>query len=322
MESSLCPFCHSQDSTILFDTNTECSRYYIIQCRQCTLARTFPFPTNHILHIHDSTQYYGEKKNKFIPIFQNIRDRLSKIRARSYLSMLPKSGKRPRILDIGCAEGRLLQSFLSRGCDCYGVEHPLYPEKRFLNSDKIKYFVGDLESLDLEDRSFHIIILWHVLEHMDNPDSIISRVRDLLAPEGIFVLAVPNFSSVEIKIFKQLWFHLDLPWHKYHFTKKSLRYVTGKNNFEIIKSSSFCIEQSVFGLLQSILNALRWPKNQLYEAMKGNIYYRSALLLIIQSFIGISILLPCFLISYINSMRENGSVLKLTLTKMPENDRS
>lgn len=322
MDSGSCPLCHSQDSTVLFDAETEHSKFYIVQCGQCNLVRTLPFPNDNVLNIHSKSQYYGEKESKFLPVLQVIRDRLSKIRAKKYLSMLKESVKRPRILDIGCAEGRLLNSFLEYECECYGVEHPSYPKKRFLNPDKIKYLVGDLESLDLKKRSFDIIILWHVLEHMDNPDAVISRVYDLLAPNGILILAVPNFSSIEAKAFKHFWFHLDVPWHKYHFTKKSLHYLIGKNHFEEIKSTTFCIEQGVYGLLQSGLNKVGWPKNELYEALKGNFHFNSALSLIIQISFGISILAPCFMISFLTSGMGNGSVLSLMLRKMRENNRS
>lgn len=322
MDFGSCPLCHSQDSTVLFDAETKHLKFFIVQCRKCNLARTFPVPDDDILNIHSKSQYYGEKESKFIPVLQRIRERLSKIRARKYLSMLPGSINRPRILDIGCAEGRLLSSFLEYHCECYGVEHPSYPGKRFLNPDKIKYLVGDLESLDLEDGSFHIIILWHVLEHVDKPDEVIKKVYDLLALDGIFILAVPNFSSLEAKVFRHSWFHLDIPWHKYHFTKKSLRYLTEKNNFQEIKSTTFCIEQSVYGLLQSVLNIMGWPRNELYEAMKGSFRLNRALLLFLQSVIGVSILVPCFMFSFLTSITGDESVLSLILQKIPENKRS
>lgn len=310
-----CPLCDFKDSSILFDIKTDHSKFYIIQCRQCNLARTFPMPDDDILDAHSESHYYGEKKNKFLPILQHVRDRLSKIRVRSYLSKIPASVKRPKILDIGCAEGRLLKAFYKSGCDCYGVEHSSYPEKRFINPDKIKYFVGDLKSHNLKNESFNIIILWHVLEHLDNPNFVISNIYDLLTPDGILILAVPNMSATEARVFKQSWFHLDVPWHKYHFTKNSLQYVTEKNKFKIVKNSNYCIEQSIFGLLQSVLNNIGWPRNELYEAMKGNIRYKRIASLFIQSIIGVSILIPCFIISSLFSRTENGSVLRLILRK-------
>ncbi len=315
MDSVSCPLCHSQDSRVLFNTKTTHSRFDILQCQECGLARTFPFPNDDILHLHDTIQYYGKKESKFIPIFQNIRDGLSKIRARKYLSMIPTSIQRPKVLDIGCAEGRLLSSFLEYGCDCYGIEHPLYPKQRFLNSNRIQYFVDDLELLDLEERSFNIIILWHVLEHLDNPYAIISRVYDLLASDGFLVLAVPNLSSIESRVFRQSWFHLDIPWHKYHFTKRSLRYLLEKNHFEIIDMTTFCIEQGVYGLLQSILNSIGWPRNELYEAMKGYILKGRPLYLIIQLIISAFLIVPCAIIYVITSIIQKGSVLKLVLRR-------
>lgn len=315
MDSALCPLCHCKDLRILFRAETVHSIFCIIQCRQCNLARTYPFPDDDVLHVHDTFCYYGKNESKFIPVLQYIRDRLSKIRARRYLSMISTSIQSPRILDIGCADGRLLNSFLEYGCDCYGVEHLFYPKNRFLNSDRIKYFVGDLESLDLKERSFDIIILWHVLEHMDNPDAVINRVFDLLSPNGLFVLAVPNFSGMDAKIFKQLWFHLNIPWHKYHFTEKFLHCLVEKNSFQIVKSTTFCLEQGIYGIIQSILNFMRWPKNELYEAMKG-IFLRGRLLpLLFQSIIAVILLMPCTLICLIASMRQEGSVLKLILRK-------
>jgi SAM-dependent methyltransferase len=315
MDSASCPLCNSRDSSILFEVKTAHSTFYIVQCRQCNLARTFPFPGDDILNIHNKAQYYGRRESKFVPIFQNIRGRLSKSRARKYLSMIPTSIQRPKVLDIGCSEGRLLSSFLEYGCDCYGIEHTSYPERRFLNRDRIQYFYGDLENLDLEERSFDIIILWHVLEHMDNPKAVIGRAHGLLAPDGILVLAVPNFSSVEARYFKGLWFHLDIPWHKFHFSEKSLNYLIKNRHLQIIQKSTFCLEQGVYGINQSILNYMGWPRNEMYEAMKGNILKGRELNLVAQSIISAFLLLPCVFILLITSIMKKGSVLKIVLKK-------
>ena len=77
---------------------------------------------------------------------------------------------------MGCAEGRLLNAFLAYGCECWGIEHPFYPTRRFLNSDRISYLQGDLQAIDLEKKTFDMIILWHVLEHMDDPVSVMQRL--------------------------------------------------------------------------------------------------------------------------------------------------
>ena len=148
------------------------------------------------------------------------------MRAKYYIHLIPDSNKRLTILDIGCAEGRLLKSFLNYGSECFGVEHPSYPEERFISKDRITYVRNDLDSINLDEGSFDLIFLWHVLEHMDDPSSVIKKLSELLSPEGMLVLAVPNFACPEAHSFKQSWFHLDIPWHKYHFDISSLRYIS------------------------------------------------------------------------------------------------
>lgn len=254
MERPICVLCRSPHSTILFETKTSHSKFKILQCKQCSLVRTFPLPDDNVLKIHDESQYYGERESKFIPFLQDIRCRLSKIRAKQYLSMMPESVQRPKVLDIGCAEGRLLNSFFEFGCDCFGIEHLSYPDERFINKERINYLVGDIDSFDLDKESFDIIIIWHVLEHMDDPDQVMSAIYDILKPSGILIIAVPNYSSPEAKLFQQSWFHLDIPWHKYHFTDRSFRYLIKKNRFKVITGTTFCLEQGIFGIAQSILN--------------------------------------------------------------------
>ena len=238
-----------------------------------------------------------------------------RVRSKHYLSLIPDSTQTPKILDVGCAEGRLLKSFREYGCRCWGIEHPSYPAQRFLDSDRIVYMQGDLHAMNLPEGAFDLIFLWHALEHMDNPQLIMSRLHTLLAPKGTIILAVPNFSSLEARRFKQFWFHLDIPWHKYHFSEKSIKYLIRKTHFRIIQMSTLCFEQGPYGLLQSALNAMGWPKNEFYEALKGNLTHRRPIHIILQLLVGIFLLAPVFFVSLFTSHVGRGPVLKLILKK-------
>jgi 2-polyprenyl-3-methyl-5-hydroxy-6-metoxy-1,4-benzoquinol methylase len=308
-----CPHCAGQDLKILFKAEAFRSTFSILYCLQCGLVSTYPFPDENILHDLYTIQYYGKTKNKFLPFLQNIRDHFSKRRAKRYLSMISDSN--PKVLDIGCAEGRLLNSFFECGCDCCGVEHSSYPKERFINRDRIKYFIGDINSIAFGESRFNIIILWHVLEHMNNPQSVIQKVSDLLSHDGIIIIAVPNFSGVESRMFRQSWFHLDVPWHKYHFTEKFIRDLFEKNDLQRVKATTFCLEQGVFGFLQSLLNSMGWKKNELYEAMKGSLSKTRIIYLAIQAIIFILLFMPSLLISLLTSINGNGSVLMFVLKK-------
>lgn len=311
-----CPLCHGSKTKVLFSTRTPASKFYLVQCRACELTRTFPFPNDDTLRVHDIYSYYGREVNKFSPRVQEIRNLIMRMRAKHYLSLIPNSTQTPKILDVGCAEGRLLKSFLKYGCQCWGIEHPSYPAQRFLDSDRIVYLQGDSHAVNLPEGTFDLIFLWHALEHMDNPQLIMSRLHKLLAPKGAIIVAVPNFSSVEAQRFKQFWFHLDIPWHKYHFNEKSIRYLITKSHLRVIRMSTLCFEQGPYGLLQSILNAMGWPKNEFYEALKGNLTQRRAIHLVIQFFIVMFLLIPVFFISLLASIKGRGPVIKLILRSL------
>jgi 2-polyprenyl-3-methyl-5-hydroxy-6-metoxy-1,4-benzoquinol methylase len=310
-----CPLCNGSKMKLLFSSLIDFSEFHLVQCKTCKLTRTFPFSGDEVLRVHDIHSYYGKDVNKFNPRVQKLRNLIMRMRAKHYLSLIPDSVQPPKILDVGCAEGRLLQSFREYGCRCWGIEHRSYPAQRFLDSERIVYLQGDLHAMNLPEGAFDLIFLWHTLEHMGNPQLVMSRLHTLLAPRGTIIVAVPNFSSMEARKFKQYWFHLDIPWHKYHFNEKSIRYLITKTHYRIIKMSTLCFEQGPYGLLQSTLNAMGWPKNEFYEALKGNLTHRRSIHIIIQLFIGLFLLVPVFFISLLTSYGGRGPVLKLILKK-------
>jgi len=314
-----CPVCGGLKANVLFTTKTPFSEFRIVQCEICGLARTFPLFSDVSLHAQDMGTYYGGGVNKFIPMVQKVRNRIMRLRAKHYLSFIEDSAQTPKILDIGCAEGRLLTAFLGYGCRCWGIEHPSYPAQRFLNRDRIIYLQGEVQGAELPEGAFDLIFLWHTLEHMDDPQLIMSRLYKLLAPKGAIIVAVPNFSSMEARRFKRFWFHLDIPWHKYHFNKRSLGYLTTKSNLIIIKMSTLCLEQGPYGLVQSILNAIGWPHNEFYEVLKGNLNYKRSICFVLQLFMVFFLLIPVFIVSLVTSHKGRGPALKLILKKKETN---
>ncbi len=314
-EFGLCPVCGGVEARVLFSTRTPLSEFRLVRCEVCELTRTFPLPSDKTICVCDPFAYYGRGANKFIPGIQKIRNQIARLRAKSYLSLIPPSIQTRKILDVGCSEGRLLRSFLEYGCQCWGIEHASYPTQRFLNSDRIVYLQGDLQAINLPEGAFDLIFLWHVLEHMDDPELAMNRLSKLVAPGGAMILAVPNFSSMEAKTFKQHWFHLDVPWHKYHFSERSMRHLIAINHLRIIAISNLCFEQGPYGLFQSLLNAMGWPHNEFYEALKGNLDHGRYIHFIVQFLIGMFLLAPVFFVSLCTSIGGRGPILKLILKK-------
>jgi SAM-dependent methyltransferase len=69
---------------------------------------------------------------------------------------------------------------------------------------------------------FDVIAMWHCLEHLPNPWTVIQRAAERLAPGGILLVAIPNIESYEFSALGAAWKHLDAPRHLYFYPVESL----------------------------------------------------------------------------------------------------
>ncbi len=51
---------------------------------------------------------------------------------------------------------------------------------------------GDLHSLEFNNNSFDLIYFYHVLEHVSNPDIVLSEISRELNYGGVFFIGLPN----------------------------------------------------------------------------------------------------------------------------------
>jgi SAM-dependent methyltransferase len=123
--------------------------------------------------------------------------------------------------------------------------------------------IGDLAPFDA-------ITMWHTLEHFRDPRSIVARVHDSLAEGGTFIVAVPNAQGLQAKVFRENWFHLDVPRHLYHFDEGSLGALLETSGLRVLNWQHLEIEIDLFGWVQSALNAaLPHQPNALFQSLTG-----------------------------------------------------
>jgi SAM-dependent methyltransferase len=127
--------------------------------------------------------------------------------------LLPQSGSPCRALDIGCGAGQLLVALQRAGWEVEGVEWDRSAAEIARRRSKRTVWAGDFREVDLVPASYHLVVLHHVLEHLDNPLGALRRIRDLLTEGGRAVLIYPNPESLGAKVFREYWFHWDPPRH-------------------------------------------------------------------------------------------------------------
>ncbi len=107
---------------------------------------------------------------------------------------LKKLSGRKKILDAGCADGKLLGPFVKQH-EIWGVDISSRFVK-FAQKRGIKAKIGDLEKrLPFQDRFFDVVVIHHVLEHIMATDIFLAECNRVLKNGGIIFLTFPNVNS-------------------------------------------------------------------------------------------------------------------------------
>lgn len=61
--------------------------------------------------------------------------------------------------------------------------------------------------------SARVVAMWHVLEHLPNPDEALAAAAAHVEPGGLLAIGVPNPRSLQFRLLRSRWAHLDAPRH-------------------------------------------------------------------------------------------------------------
>lgn len=123
------------------------------------------------------------------------------------------------ILDYGCGDGRLTEALAaaSQNTSVTGADFARDPPEGFVVAGYTSY-----EALAASKATFDAIICRHVLEHTDEPQSELAKLKTLLAPGGSLFIEVPNVYCPWSWILGKYWDAWYTPFHRIHFSRQSL----------------------------------------------------------------------------------------------------
>jgi SAM-dependent methyltransferase len=130
------------------------------------------------------------------------------------------------LLDLGCGyEARLLRKLAPRVSGAFGVDIAVSGEVKSLEG--ISIYEDHIESAvkKLQAGTFDIITIINVLEHLDDPLSVLKESRRLLKKEGFLLVNVPTWRGkffLEISAYVKLSPRLEIEDHKTYFNRDQL----------------------------------------------------------------------------------------------------
>jgi len=152
-----------------------------------------------------------------------------------------------RVLDFGCGFGRFLEMCRLFGLDAHGVDRS--------NARRSGANVSIHPELDDAPGTFDAITMFEVLEHLDDPLSILNLLRSRLNPGGIMVVEVPDTSDVNGIVDRSSYHKIHPLDHINAFTPESLVAIMGRARFEPITKRAAFVTTSLERVAKDVAKA-------------------------------------------------------------------
>jgi len=212
MKKANCPNCQSETSKVVLDVSKEKDAYldylkmeykdiprFYATCQNCQLVYRTPILEGEekvLLYDHfRDIELRGEDKRQY---FQRIaflpQDQSENYQKCKFLEKyLPQKGS---VLDVGCGAGVSLYTFKKYfpQWETFGIE----PTKEFADvaqENGINVTYGYLEKGTF-NRKFDLIMLIHVLEHVEDFREMISMLKNYLHEESLLYIEVPSVKDI------------------------------------------------------------------------------------------------------------------------------
>ncbi|MEO0592923.1 MAG: class I SAM-dependent methyltransferase [Myxococcota bacterium] len=243
-----CPACggsHWLAEAIVRDM-ADGSPYRLARCRGCGLVRT-------VLDVDEERSTIAERHHvgdradaatRFSPAVEQILRKLRRARASNVAALLPKSSG--SVLEIGCGRGELLAELASMGFRVQGTELSESIAASARNRG-IDVRCDPLHAESFSPRHFDVVVMWHVIEHLQRPDQVLQWCGRWLKADGAVVVAAPNLDSWQARVAGSGWLHLDVPRHRWHFSLSTLARLAARAGLTIDSTAHFSLEYGPFG---------------------------------------------------------------------------
>lgn len=221
--------------------------YHIIRCAPCTVIHAWPLPDETALATYYAEQFFNTAHPDYLARYERDREwwiaTHHGILSQAQRALAERELLFPwRVLDIGTGPGIALDVAKSLGFNTYGIEldATMAAHVSQRGHQVWTFSLADLHAQRAENAHplFECLYAYEVLEHQACADDFLLQCWDLLAPEGILVVEVPNeWNALQLEACKrfglQPWW-VQPPEHLTMFSPKTLQLLLRRCGFDVL----------------------------------------------------------------------------------------
>jgi SAM-dependent methyltransferase len=202
------------------------------RCLECGALFIDPVPADRLAEIYPPN-YYSFSTERRPSLVQRIKDALDRRLFRRVLRQL--SGAQLSVLDVGGGAGAQLDAV--RACDARVRFTQIVDfdarAAEIAKANGHAFFCGRIEDF-AADRTFDLILMLNLIEHVQNPQAVLLKLRSALTPAGLILLKTPNYDSLDARLFRHRnWGGYHAPRHWVLFTRESFERVAQRANLRV-----------------------------------------------------------------------------------------
>lgn len=210
------------------------------ECKIVTHSEDLSSSINYVQgSMHDWIAGYGDEPGK---LSHDISRRVEQ------LSRFVKFEEHSDLVDIGCGTGEMLVA-LRNTFKVSGVE----PEE-LARSKSVDLGIPMFSSLEeVPDKSRDIATLFHVIEHIENPNNFLKEIKRVLRNEGVLIVETPNATDALLVEYNSREFSNFTYWshHPILYSNLALCRMLELNGFQILNNSGiqrYSLDNHIFWL--------------------------------------------------------------------------
>jgi 2-polyprenyl-3-methyl-5-hydroxy-6-metoxy-1,4-benzoquinol methylase len=248
-----CPACASADIAFVLKAKDETVSkevFEIWQCNNCLLRFTQDVPDSKNIGSYYQSAAYISHSNTSQGLVNKIYHTVRSFTLQLKRKLVEKSSgkKKGSLLDIGAGTGAFASTMKYNGWNVTGLE----PDE-IASANALKDFNIELQPTEnlftLPQKTFDVITLWHVLEHVHDLHKYFDAFYSLLVDGGILMIAVPNYTSYDAQTYSDNWAAYDVPRHLYHFSPQSMKLLLQKHHFTLVQQNPMWFDSFYVSLL-------------------------------------------------------------------------
>lgn len=217
-----CPVCHKKELEPLFrctDHFVSGESFPLFRCHSCGFTLTGSPPAEESAGTYYQSEAYISHSNTSRGLVNQAYHLVRELMLRRKQKIVEKSAGiyGGSLLDIGAGTGFFLRFMKKKGWQVTGTEKS-DTARAYARAQWNLPLLSDEALFTLPAKSFDVITLWHVMEHLYNLPDYWEVIHTLLRPGGSLVIALPNPGSFDAGHYGEFWAAWDVPRHLWHLS--------------------------------------------------------------------------------------------------------